>query len=87
MILRAETETGSVYLIDTELKTWKKERMPLAEGPMPLRSQSGVYVKIDEIVVGKSIAMLGKPLDKRATFRMIQTSYVVKLEKEEKNAS
>lgn len=83
MILRAETETGSIYVIDTELKTWKKERMPLIEGAMPLRSQSGVYTEIDEIVIGKPITMLGKPLDKRADFRAIQTSYVVKLEKGE----
>jgi len=87
VILRAETETGSIYVIDTELKTWKKERMPLIEGAMPLRSQSGVYSKIDEVAVGKSITMLGKPLDKKATFRLIQTSYVIKLEKEEQNAS
>ena len=82
MILRAETETGSIYIIDTELKTWRKERMPLYEGAMPLRSQSGVYTQIGEIVIGFPITMIGKPLDKRADFRMIETSYVIKLEEE-----
>lgn len=86
MILRAETETGSIYIIDTELKTWKKERMPVIEGPMPLRSQSGVYIEIDEVAVGKPITMLGKPLNKKATFRLIKTSFVIKLEKAESDA-
>jgi len=83
MILRAETETGSIYIIDTELKTWKKERMPLIEGPMPLRSQSGVYHRIDEVAVGKPITMIGKPLDKSADYRLIETSFVIKLEEGE----
>lgn len=86
MILRAETETGSIYIIDTELKTWKKERMPVIEGPRPLRSQSGVYSEIDEVAVGKPITMIGKPLNKKTTLRLIKTSFVIKLEKAESNA-
>ncbi len=85
MILRAETETGSIYIIDTEQKTWRKERMPTIEGPIPLRSQSGLYTEIGEIEVGRPITMMGKPLDKNATFRMIQTSYVIDLELNQEN--
>lgn len=80
MIYKATTETGSIYIINTEAKTWHKERMPLFEGMMPLRSQSGIFTGISQIEVGKPINMTGKPLDKRATFRLITTSHVVKLE-------
>ena len=80
MIYRATTESGSIYIIDTEAQTWRKERMPLVEGNQPLRSQSGVYKKITPIRVGLPIAMTGKPLDNRADFRLITTSFVVKLE-------
>lgn len=80
-IYRATTETGSIYIVDTEKQTWRKERKPSVEGPVPLRSQSGSYNKLHApIEVGKPIVMTGQPLDKRATFRLIETSYVVKLE-------
>ena len=80
MIYKATTETGSIYIIDTVNKTWRKERMPTIQGAHPLRSQSGVYSDIGPIAVGASIRMLGKPLDKRQDFRLIETSWVVQLE-------
>ena len=81
VIYKAETETGSIYVIDTGAKTWRKERMPIVENPFfSLRSQSGFYTEISDIKIGSSIVMTGRPLDKRATFRMITTSFVTKLE-------
>lgn len=81
MIYRATTETGSVYVIDTETKTWHKERKPQYEGLLPLRTSSGVFETINAIQIGMPITMTGKPLDPDATFRLITTSFVVALEK------
>ena len=81
MILKATTETGSIYILDLDRKTWRKERMPIIQDPnFPVRSQSGVFTGISKVEIGKPITMTGKPLDKRATFRLITTSHVVKLE-------
>jgi len=81
MIIKATTETGSIYILDMNRKLWRKERMPVIEDPFfPVRSQSGIFTGISKVEVGKPITMTGKPLDKRATFRLITTSHVVKVE-------
>lgn len=80
MIYRATTETGSIYVIDTEEKTWHKERQPNYTGLLPLRTKSGVFKTIGAIRVGMPITMTGKPIDPEATFRLITTSFVVELE-------
>jgi len=79
VIYELETESGSVYTLNTEKQTWKKEKMPRYQGPWPLRTQSGVYRNISEIKIGFPILMTGKPLDKRATFRLIETTPIISI--------
>jgi hypothetical protein len=44
-MIRFRTETGSLYEIDTDKKTWARLEEPKTEGSYPLRTTSGTYLQ------------------------------------------
>lgn len=80
MKTRFRTETGSLYEIDFELKTWARLEQPRYQGAHPLRTMEGTYNQISEIRIDEPVVITGAPLDPAATFRGITTSRVVEIQ-------
>jgi len=70
------TTTNSIYLIDTDAKTWA--RVP-TDQPSTLRTEHGVYVEILSCVVGKGLLMICPPINP-PHHRVIWTSDITSIE-------
>ena len=75
-IIRFITESGSEYTINRSEKTWSRPSNP--NSPF-VRTTSGRYREISEIVVGEGVTLLCPPLD-FGNVRIIQTTPVVSVE-------
>lgn len=78
MIRRITTESGSVYTLDTEKKTWSRERgLDAAQ----IRTDSGVYIDANENVpIGGSLVLDCPPLPESepgTISRIIQSTAVI----------
>jgi hypothetical protein len=69
------TETGSVYEIDTDKKTW--ERIETTDESGYVRSKGGTYNSITNLVIGERLNMLCPPIVPNMTARLISTSPIV----------
>lgn len=77
--MRFRTETGSLYEIDYEKKTWARLEQPRYEGATPLRTKEGTFIEISAPCLGASIRMVCSPYVEGATGRYITTSRVVEI--------
>jgi hypothetical protein len=78
VIYQIKTESGSVYRIDTDDKTWER----IETGPYSgrLRSASGPYLFCDAMQVGsEGIKLTCPPVNPSTSFRFIYTSPVVEV--------
>lgn len=73
-----KTETGSVYEIDLEKRTWK--RVLATEQSGHIRTINGKYNEISPIVVGRTVRMIMPPYDKGYDYREIETSLVTEID-------
>lgn len=73
-----KTETGSVYEVDLQKKTWK--RILATDQSGHIRTINGQFEEISPIVIGKSVQMIMPPFEKGYDFRMIETSRVKSVE-------
>jgi hypothetical protein len=78
-MIRFRTETGSLYEIDTDKKTWARLEEPKTEGSYPLRTKSGTYYRINDIEVGFPAQWLSEPIDPTKDVRLVETSRVVEI--------
>lgn len=69
------TETGSVYHITPELRTWAQIKQGELVGPLPLRTTMGKYDAWSGARVGEPMVFEGAPLGD-GLFRRIRTSFV-----------
>ena len=76
-MIRVYTQSGSVYLIDREAKTW--ERVKVGEGSHALRTQSGTFTELYPIEVGRGVLMVCPPLVEGTIGRTIYTSNVTEI--------
>lgn len=78
--VRVTTETGSIYLIDFENKTW--ERLNKTGESGPTRTESGDILNEVPLVIhiGQSINISTNKIDQSATIRLISTSKVISVE-------
>lgn len=77
---RITTETGSVYLIDEENKTWERVNTRNTSGK--IRTNSG-FIKNDHplnIRIGHSLTILTDNINIHADNRVLVTSHVVRIE-------
>lgn len=72
LIIRVETKSGSIYLLDKEAMTWHRENAKYS-----LRSVSGQLLEWPEIVVGAPMHLWGPPFVPEADLRLIYTTDVV----------
>jgi hypothetical protein len=78
-MIRFRTETGSLYEIDMDKKTWARLEEPTIEGSYPLRTTSGTYYSINGIEVGFPAQWLSEPVDPTKDYRLVETSRVVEI--------
>lgn len=80
MKMTLNTESGSIYVLDTVAHTWERikkgELLPLS--PVPLRTTSGTYYALEDIEVGKRGTIHGPGLEFGA--RWIHTSMITSIE-------
>lgn len=79
---RVTTETGSVYLIDEKNKTW--ERVSSGDTSGKIRTNSG-SIKNDHtlnIRIGHPVTIWTDNINIHADYRVLRTSYVIKIEEE-----
>ena len=77
---RITTETGSVYLIDEQNKTW--EQISTEDTSGKIRTNTG-SIKNDHplvIKIGRPLIILTDNISIYATHRVLQTSYVILIE-------
>lgn len=77
---RITTETGSVYLIDEENKTW--ERVSSEDTSGKIRTNTG-SIKNDHplyIRIGHPVTIWTDKINIHADYRVLRTSHVVKIE-------
>ena len=74
MIVRYTTESGSVYTIDHDRKTWRRIR---GDGAAEIRTDDGTFSTID---TGDGILMVMEPLVEGTIARIIHSTPVVKEE-------
>jgi hypothetical protein len=72
-----KTETGSIYHIDTDTKTWK--RVLETEESGKIRTIEGPFDSITPIEIGASVTIFAPPLNLHYSGRMITTSPVVEV--------
>lgn len=78
---RVTTQTGSVYVIDTEAKTW--HRMQSTENSGTLRTHEGTFNTLEPLEVGKGLTMYMDTLPTSAPGtlqRLVYTSDIVNIE-------
>lgn len=73
-----KTETGNVYEVDLQKKTWK--RILATDQSGHIRSINGQFTEISPIIVGKSVRMIMPSLEKGYDFRMLETSRVTSMQ-------
>jgi hypothetical protein len=78
-LIRFRTESGSLYEIDTDKKTWDRLEKPNREGSYPLRTTSGTYYSLNVIEVGFPAQWLSEPIDPTKDFRLVETSLVTEI--------
>jgi len=77
--MKFRTETGSLYEIDHEKKTWTRLQEPNIVGMAPLRTATGPFHEISEIKLDCPVRIIGPSLHPERDFRLIQTSRVVEV--------
>jgi hypothetical protein len=77
---RVTTESGSVYLIDFEAKTW--ERVSSSPESGKIRTNSGTIQNTNplKIEVGRPIEILTDRINPLAHYRLLATSIVMAIE-------
>lgn len=72
--------TNSVYVIDTENKTWARTENNGDHGPNPLRTESGEYILIPFTPkVGERLVLICPAINPKALYREISTSEIVRI--------
>jgi hypothetical protein len=77
--IKFRTETGSLYEIDYDKKQWSRLEEPKIQGRKPLRTKTGSFNEISDIVVGQPVLIFGPSLTPGTNGRCIRTSYVVEI--------
>jgi hypothetical protein len=77
-IFKVTTETGSVYLIDYDRLKWARVTKSHYSGHV--RTAGGNLFGPPQITVGRTMDLYGNPLTPDASFRLIITSHVTKIE-------
>jgi hypothetical protein len=77
--IQFRTETGSLYEIDYDKKQWSRLEEPKIQGRKPLRTKTGPFNEISDIVIGQFVLILGPSLTPGKERRCIRTSYVVEI--------
>jgi hypothetical protein len=70
-----KTQSGSTYRIDIEAGTW--ERLDHHPDSHFLRTESGTFESIGDVVIGRSMVLIGPSLTDPAAKRVIETTPVV----------
>jgi len=78
MKLRFETESGSLYEIDYEQKTWKRLRHDEEKSPFVRTTIGDITGPLPDVQLGKSVTIVGTSLTPGGICRMIVTSPVTK---------
>ena len=81
MILRVRTETGSLYVLDTDKLLWMRYESTEQSGK--LRTEAGNYREARNVEVGARMELWMDPLPSSApetTVRIVQTSTVMCIE-------
>jgi hypothetical protein len=78
MRIRFKTETGSLYEVDDDKKTWS--RLTTTEESGPVRTKTGRFLDRTPILLGQSTTFVCPPFVEGTDGRIIQTSRVVGLE-------
>ena len=76
---RIKTESGSVYIIDDEKRTWKRVVHPREESDRPLRNYAGEFEHIF-LELEHSMVIFTEPFESKADYQRITTSPVVSIE-------
>ncbi len=71
------TETGSVYKIDTEKKTWERIEVTCDSGY--IRTKDGTYNEITKIAIGERLIMICPAIVPNMDGRLISTSSIVSI--------
>lgn len=84
-MVRVQTISGSVYLLDREKMTWKRERLRdytiEQDGTTvdEVRTADGTIDKWPRLVTGESMILFGPPITEGAVGRMIATSPILEV--------
>lgn len=83
------TESGSIYEIDFEARTWKQTKRDndAIKSNNPLRTTEGAFFAASLPEVGQCFRMMCPPLVKGASMRVIITSPVTHLIEGDENAN
>lgn len=78
-MIKVTTESGSIYLIDDQKKTWARTR---GAGAEVMRSDDGEFFWRSSIVIGKSMLLICPPFDKKKLDvpREITSTYVTEID-------
>lgn len=74
---RFETESGSLYELDHDARTWRRLRH--ADDSTAVRTPDGSFTQASPVIVGRSVHIVGAPLDPAADLRLITTSPVTRI--------
>lgn len=79
-MLRIKTESGSLYEIDQEKKTWSRPVHALSSNQV--RTEGGRYISLTPPRVGQVLRMYCPPLNPVSHVRVIITTPIVEIEGE-----
>lgn len=81
MELRITTESGSIYFLNKNAMTWDRIlASPHSDPTSPVRTRGGPLLEWPQVVVGQPVDIMGPPIQTGATFRLVRTSPVTKVE-------
>ena len=77
--MKIYTETGSIYNIDLNKKTWTRLTHDLEQSPN-LRTETGNFISCNEPSIGKHFQMWCPAITPNTSGRLISTSLIIKIE-------
>jgi len=81
MELRITTESGSIYFLNKNTMTWDRVIASAHSDPAyPVRTRGGPLLEWPQVVVGQPVDIMGPPIQAGATFRLVRTTPVLKVE-------
>lgn len=75
-MIKVTTESGSVYMLNPDKKTWSRVRGPEAS---IIRTDDGTYDELSVIEIGKSMSLICPAITEGAAGRLIFTTLVVSI--------